>query len=233
MWTSLSGGAADLWMLTLLGAVLGLDVVSFPQAQVSRPLVAATIAGALTGNTAGGLLVGAALELIALETLPFGASRYPEWGSAAVVGGALFAEQRESAPGALTAAVLAALATAWVGGWSMVQLRKLNARWARRRLDALARGSQRTVIGLQVNGMTADLVRGGALTLLALLVMRPVVRASVSLWSVEGRLSRAVVVGAAATVAAGAAWKIFHATAGARWFFVGGLAAGLLLLALR
>ena len=31
------------------------------------------------------------LELIALETLPVGASRYPEWGSAAVVGGALFA----------------------------------------------------------------------------------------------------------------------------------------------
>ena len=233
MWTSLSGGLADLWMLTLLGAVLGLDVVSFPQAQISRPLVAATIAGALTGNVAGGLLVGAALELIALETLPFGASRYPEWGSAAVVGGALFAEQRESAPGALTAAVLAGLATAWVGGWSMVQLRKLNARWARTRLDALARGSERTVIGLQVGGMTADLVRGGVLTLLALLVMRPVVRASVSLWSVEGRVSRAVVVGVAATVAAGAAWKIFHTTAGARWFFVGGLAAGLLLLALR
>ena len=34
-----------------------------------------------------------ALELIALETLPFGASRYPEWGSASVVGGAIFASQ--------------------------------------------------------------------------------------------------------------------------------------------
>jgi hypothetical protein len=81
--------------------------------------------------------------------------------------------------------------------------------------------------------MTADLARGGLLTLLALLVMRPVVRASVTLWTVDARVSRAVVVGLAATVAAGASWKIFHATAGARWYFVGGLAGGLLLLALR
>lgn len=233
MWPSLVGDLSDLFMLTMLGALLGLDVVSFPQAQVSRPLVAATVAGFFTGNVAGGLMVGAALELIALETLPFGASRYPEWGSAAVVGGALFAEQRENIAGAMSTAVLAALATAWVGGWSMVQLRKLNARWARRRLDALARGSQRTVIGLQVAGMTADLVRGGVLTLLALLVMRPVVRASVTLWTVDGRVARAVVVGVAATVAAGAAWKIFHSIPGARWFFAGGLLAGLALLALR
>ena len=233
MWPSLVGDLSDLFMLTMLGALLGLDVVSFPQAQVSRPLVAATVAGFFTGNVAGGLMVGAALELFALETLPFGASRYPEWGSAAVVGGALFAEQRENIAGAMSTAVLAALATAWVGGWSMVQLRKLNARWARGRLDALARGSQRTVIGLQVAGMTADLVRGGVLTLLALLVMRPVVRASVSLWTVDGRVARAVVVGVAATVAAGAAWKIFHSIPGARWFFAGGLLAGLALLALR
>ena len=32
--------------LALLGALLGLDVVSFPQAMISRPLVAATLGGA-------------------------------------------------------------------------------------------------------------------------------------------------------------------------------------------
>src|ERR671933_420064 len=93
--------------LGLLGALLGLDTVSFPQAMFSRPLVAATLGGALLGAPLEGLLVGATLELIALETLPFGASRYPEWGSAAVVGGALFAEQRADIAGALTAATLA------------------------------------------------------------------------------------------------------------------------------
>ena len=81
----------DLIPLALLGGVLGLDVVSFPQAMISRPLVAATLGGALLGQASSGLLLGAALELIALETLPFGASRYPEWGSASVVGGAIFA----------------------------------------------------------------------------------------------------------------------------------------------
>ena len=36
--------------LALLGAVLGLDVVSFPQAMISRPLVAATAAATLLGD---------------------------------------------------------------------------------------------------------------------------------------------------------------------------------------
>src|SRR5579862_3071025 len=80
-----------LFPIALLGAIAGLDVVSFPQAMISRPIVAATVGGAFAGNAAAGLLVGAAVELIALETLPVGASRYPEWGSASVVAGALAA----------------------------------------------------------------------------------------------------------------------------------------------
>ena len=110
----------QLFTVSLLGAIIGLDVVSFPQAMISRPLVAATVAGLLLGDPAGGLLVGATLELIALETLPVGASRYPEWGSASVVGGALFALRPVPTSGALTMAVLGALATAWVGGWTML-----------------------------------------------------------------------------------------------------------------
>jgi len=225
--------SAELLVLTALGAVLGLDVVSFPQAQVSRPLVAATAAGAFLGNPLAGVLAGATLELIALETLPFGASRYPEWGSASVVAGALYAERGEQVVGGLTTAVLAGLATAWIGGWTMVELRKLNARWARQHLATLAAGSRRTVVGLQVAGLTADLVRGGLLTLLSFLLLRPVVHASVSLWTLDARYSRAFVAATAATVAAGAAWKIFHTTAGARWFFLGGLVAGLAMLGLR
>ena len=72
--------------LTVLGAVLGLDAVSFPQAMLSRPIVASTLGGAVVGDPLSGLLAGAALEFVALETLPVGASRYPEWGSASVVG---------------------------------------------------------------------------------------------------------------------------------------------------
>jgi mannose/fructose/N-acetylgalactosamine-specific phosphotransferase system component IIC len=223
----------DVLPLAVLGAVLGLDVVSFPQAQISRPLVAATLAGALIGHAMEGLLAGAALELIALETLPVGASRYPEWGSAAVVGGALFASQPDSTPGAMSISVLAALATASVGGWSMVALRTWNARFAGRRRDRLEYGSRGAVVGLQVLGLTADLARGGVLTMVALLAMRPIMRASLSLWTVDGRWSRAVVAGMAATVAMGAVWKLFHTTAAARWYLAGGLVLGLAILAGR
>ena len=130
----------ELLPLALLGGLLGLDVVAFPQAMISRPLVASTLTGALVGYPENGLIVGATLELIALETLPFGASRYPEWGSASVVGGALFTLHGGQLAGGLEVAVLGALATAFVGGWSMVKLRQLNARWARNSAQALEAG---------------------------------------------------------------------------------------------
>jgi PTS system mannose-specific IIC component len=212
----------DLLPVALLGGLLGLDVVSFPQAMLSRPLVAATLAGAFIGHPLDGLLAGVVLELLALETLPFGASRYPEWGSASVVGGTLFAGFGGATAGALVVAVLAALAAAWIGGWTMVVLRRANAGWAARRREALAAGSYRAVAGLQLLGMTADLARGVLLTGVALALLGPLARAVVSLWSVDIAASRAVVAGLAGTVAAGAAWKIFHTTRGARWYFLGG-----------
>jgi PTS system mannose-specific IIC component len=220
----------DFIPLAALGAVLGLDVVAFPQAMTSRPLVAATLGGALAGNAGSGLIAGATLELIALETLPFGASRYPEWGSAAVVGGALFATHAEHPAGGLTTAVLAAIATAWVGGWTMIALRRLNATWARRRRVALERGAWRTVIGLQLFGLTGDLLRGALLTFVALIALDPVVRASLALFETDARLSRAFVTAVAGTVALAAMWKILHATPRTIWYLLGGLAIGLVLL---
>lgn len=127
--------------IAVLGAVLGLDVVSFPQAMISRPIVAATLSGAMLGFPLRGLVVGVALEFFALESMPFGASRYPEWGSAAVVGGALFALTPDNTPAAMTIATLAALVTAQIGGLSMIALRRWNAQWARRQQAGIARGS--------------------------------------------------------------------------------------------
>ncbi len=220
----------DLLPLALLGGLLGLDVVSFPQAMISRPLVAATLSGALLGYPAGGLLCGAVLELIALETLPFGASRYPEWGSASVVGGAVFVTDSTSPAGSLTLAVIAALATAWFCGWTMVKLRQKNARWARAWREPIAAGARGSVIRLQLYGLTADLLRGALLTAVAFAIFAPVTEAAIRAWSGDARLSRAVVVGVAAMVASAATWKIFHSTPGARWLFLGGLALGLALL---
>jgi mannose/fructose/N-acetylgalactosamine-specific phosphotransferase system component IIC len=219
--------------LALLGGLLGMDTVTFPQAMLSRPLVAATLGGALLGAPLDGLLIGAALELIALETLPFGASRYPEWGSASVVGGALFASESRHPAGAMTIALLAALATAWVGGWTMVKLRQRNAVWAARSRAALDAGARGTVIGLQLRGLTADLVRGAALTTVAVATFAPLAEASVALWNVDATTSRAIAVGTATSVAAAAAWKLFHGSMVARWLFGAGLVFGLGIVVLR
>jgi PTS system mannose-specific IIC component len=213
--------------LALLGAVLGLDVVSFPQAMISRPLVAATLAGAVVGDPISGLLVGAVLELFALETLPVGASRYPEWGSAAVVGGGLFAQQVDASPGALCVSVLVGLVTAWISGESMVLLRRLNGQLARANLDRLAAGSARSVVGLQLAGLGGDLVRGFALSVVALGVAQPLTRLALGTWGVDQRWSQAFVVTLAAIVAGGAVWKLVHAVPRARWLFLGGLVVGL------
>jgi mannose/fructose/N-acetylgalactosamine-specific phosphotransferase system component IIC len=178
-------------------------------------------------------MMGAALELIALETLPFGASRYPEWGSASAVGGALFADTAGQPAGAMTVASLAALTTAWFGGWTMVKLRQWNARWAadsRRGLDAGARGS---VIGLQLKGMTGDLARGFLVTIAAWALFQPLASRVLAQWTVDARLSRAIVVGVATSVAAGAAWKLFHGSIAARWTFVAGLAVGFAMMVMQ
>ena len=222
----------DIVILALLGGVLGLDTVSFPQAMLSRPIVGATIAGAFMGDATAGLLVGATLELFAVDTLPFGASRYPEWGSAGVIGGTLFAKAVQFEAGRLTTSVLAALLVAWVGGWSMVQVRKLNAYWARARHDAVASGARQTVIGLQIAGLGADFVRGVVLTAVGLLALPPMQIAALQNWSSDAPFSRAMVAGAAAAVSLGAAYKLFHTVPGFRWEFLLGLAGGTALVIL-
>jgi|SRR5579862_2694925 len=225
--------AATILPLALLGALLGLDVVSFPQAMISRPIASATITGALVGQPTSGLIIGAALELIALDTLPFGASRYPEWGSASVVGGAIFSMHPSHPAGALTVALVSALATGWLGGWSMVQLRRLNAVWARQRRDAIEAGARGSIISLQLMGMTADLIRGGALTALGFAVFAPVATIAIGRWWGSAGVERTFAVAIAASVTGGAAWRLYHATIGARWFFLSGLVVGLVLLLVR
>jgi mannose/fructose/N-acetylgalactosamine-specific phosphotransferase system component IIC len=209
--------------LALLGAVLGLDVVSFPQAMIARPIVSSTVAGAFIGHSEAGLLVGVVLELIALDTLPFGASRYPEWGSAGVVGGALFAAQPSGMPGALPAAVLAALLTASISGSSMVVLRRMIATRLERSRDNIEEGSRSALLSLHLWGMTLDLVRGALVTTLAMLIFTPLVRAIVATWGSESSYARAVVVVVAAMVAGGALWKVFHSVRHVIWFFAGGI----------
>ena len=223
----------DLLPVALLGALLGLDVVTFPQAMISRPVVAATLAGAFIGSPVAGLTIGATLELLALGMLPFGASKYAEWGSASVVGGVLYAPQPGDPAGALPASVLAALLAALVSGWSMVKLRRFNAARAASERAALDAGSADAIVGLQLFGLTSDFVRGGIVTFVAMLVSGPVVAAIVRTWQSDMEFSRAIVVALAAAVAAGAVWKIFNAVQLARILFLAGFAVGIAVIVIR
>lgn len=219
--------------IALLAGLLGLDVVSFPQAMISRPIVSATISGAFFGAPIAGLVCGAALECLALEALPVGASRYPEWGSASVVAGAIAA--RGVSPtalphaGALAVSIAVGIVTAWLGGASMVKHRQLIAAFARPRLAQLAEGNRSTVVGLQLFGMTIDLVRGALIAVVAFVPAALLAGWVQAHWSLPENLTRAFVVSTVAAVAAAAVWKDFHAIRGTRRLFLLSLAVGTIL----
>lgn len=221
----------ELLPFALLGGLLGLDVVSFPQVMVSRPIVAATLAGAVAGDPLAGLTIGAFLELVALGTLPFGASRYPEWGSASVAGGVLCAAMRAdggASDGALVLAALVALVAAWAGGLSMVWLRRLNARWARVRLAQLQQGSGGAIVRLQFMGLAADFARGTLLTGLVLLVALSPLRQAIAAWDAHPVVTATLIAVVGGSVATAAVWRLFHTLPKGPWLFTGGLVLGLL-----
>lgn len=224
-------------LLTMLGAVVGLDFVSFPQAMLSRPVVASTLAGALCGSAADGLLVGVLLECFALETMPFGASRYPEWGPASVAAGAVAALPHADllAAALLTPfAVLAGLACAFLGGQTLVWLRRFNLAVAARYRDELVTGDSAAVIAVQWTGMVIDFGRAGAVTAAFVLVLIPArdylgVRVPAGASSAGTALVGAIAVG----VAGGAVWKVVHTTKGYRWWLLAGVVAGSIAAVLR
>lgn len=155
--------------LLVWGTVVAVDLVTIPQGLLSRPLVAATVAGALAGDPAAGLLVGAALELYALEVMPIGASRYPDWGPAAVAAGAAAA----AIPGAgqIGVAGLIGLPMALLGGWSMVVHRRRTARSITTQLGQVAAGDARAIWHLQRDGLLRDATRGFALASVGVVVL--------------------------------------------------------------
>jgi PTS system mannose-specific IIC component len=234
--TSAAAWWFDVLPLSMLAGVIGLDVVSFPQAMVSRPIVAATLGGAFVGAPVAGLVCGAALECLALEALPVGASQYPEWGSASVVAGAVAATGATAGAlplaGAFAVAVAIGIATAWIGGTTMVRHRQLIARFARPRLGQLAAGSRKTVVGLQLFGMTLDLVRAALLGAVMFVPGHLLATWVVGRWTVPEDLSRAIVVTCVAAVAAASVWKDFHAISGTRRLFLLSLTLGTVLVVL-
>lgn len=155
--------------VVLAGTLVGLDLASVPQAMFSRPLIAGLIGGATLGAPLPGLAIGALLELFALDTLPVGASRNPDWGPGSVAVGALAAAHRGGILAAgLLGLVLVAVLAAWAGGWFSHLVRRANAASVHEVRGALDAGDLETVRSLQRRGLLRDAARSFALTALAL-----------------------------------------------------------------
>lgn len=218
--------------VTAMGVLAGVDLVSVPQAMIARPLVAAFVGGWLLGHPEVGLLVGVLLELFALETLPVGAARYPDWGPPAVATGALVAEQAGTPVAAgiwpvLLVAVLVAALAASLGTWSMHLVRHANGAAIRRYTERLERGDPQALIALQAGGFVRDSGRSAVLTLLTLLPGGVAIRLISESWNGPAVVAEGIVLAVALGAAASSAWRLFGRGATARWLLAG-VAAGCL-----
>lgn len=148
------------------GTLVGLDLVSVPQMMIARPVVAGSIAGWILGDVEAGLRVGVLLELFALDVLPVGAVRYPDYGPAAVAAAAFAAGQPWEIGLGLSAAL--GMLVAGLGGWSLLLLRRRTTQDIQRHAAALAAGQATTIGALHYAGIARDLGRSATLTALGL-----------------------------------------------------------------
>ncbi len=213
----------SLVVLLAWGTLVGLDLVSVVQSMIARPLVAGTVSGLILGDPLAGATVGAILELFALDVLPVGAVRYPDYGIGTVAATATAAH----APGVLGTgiAVCVGLAIAYLGELSIRLVRHRNTMDVRRWSEELEAGDTPTIVKTQLCGVCRDTVRSLAVTVLGVLTAMGVYH-----WTpvtVEDTILVTVVVtGAALGAAAGGLIHAVGKGAGLRWFAVG-LAAGL------
>ena len=216
-------------LLVIWGTLVALDLVSVPQAMLSRPLVAGAVAGWLAGDVEAGLRVGVLLELFALDVLPIGAVRYPDYGPATVVAAAFAA----GAPWelGLGLSVALALVLAVLGGWTLTLVRRWNARAIQRRAAALAAGESGAIRRLQYGGLLRDAARGAVLTAGGLLAAGAVAR-----WVTLDRQTAVgltlIAIGSALAAAAGGAMRSAGHGVRLKWLLAG-LGAGTLLAVLR
>lgn len=217
--------------LVLLGTALGLDAVSVGQAMLSRPLVGATLAGLVCGEVGPGLVAGVLLEAVALETLPVGASRYPDWAPAGIVAGAVAALATPLMP-ALALALLAGIAVAWASGRSMVTLRHANGRRIAAAQGALDAGDPGVPAALIWRGIAADAARAAAMATLAVGLV-PVAVWLAARWRLDAFTTGAFTAVAALMVTASSTRQMFHGASLARPLFVGALVIGIVLVAAR
>jgi mannose/fructose/N-acetylgalactosamine-specific phosphotransferase system component IIC len=215
--------------LLLWGTLVGLDLVSVPQAMISRPIVAGVVAGLLAGDLEAGVRIGVLFELFALDVFPAGAVRYPDYGPATIAAVALGV----GTPWELGLGVSAALGLvlAVLGGWSLQVVRRWNAGAIQRQSAALAAGESSAIRRLQYGGILRDAARGLILTL-AGLVLASTIADSVRLDRQTAVAFTLVAIGSALAAAASAAFRSSGRGTRLKWL-IAGVATGIVLAVLK
>lgn len=212
-----------LW-LSLLGGWIAVDGTGAGQFMLSRPLVAAALAGWVAGDPVAGTMVGIVLEAFHLSVLPVGAARYPEGGPPAVVAGGAFALSTQL-PSALLTVVVFALLWEWTSGLSVRALRQFNVRLAARAGEALVS----TVERRHLTAVLVDFVRGVLLVAVGTAVLSALLLAVELGWGGGERVPQLVLTAAVVGLLASSV----HIFPRRRALFVAGAAAGVLLLLAR
>ncbi len=148
--------------LLVWGTLVGLDLATLAQVMISRPIVAGVVAGWIVGDAQSGLIVGAILELFAMEVLPFGAARYPDYGLGAVAASATAA----GAPDVfgIGIAVAVGLVIAYLGQTSIQFVRQRTTVDIERHRDVIDSGDVRVIYRLHGRGILRDVGRAESLT---------------------------------------------------------------------
>jgi mannose/fructose/N-acetylgalactosamine-specific phosphotransferase system component IIC len=215
-----------LWSLLIWGTVVGLDLASVLQGLFNRPLVAGAVAGVILNDPMAGLRIGATLELFALDVLPVGASRYPDYGAATVAAVTLGAGQEWTA--ALGPSVLLGLLLAHLGGWTLILQRRVTAWSIARHQAALDRGDPGVAPRIHLVGLVTDLLRSAALAVLGLSAAALLTQAPRLDVATQRALAIVVVAGGFVAVIGGALRRA--GTARRIAWLAGGMALGVLVL---
>ena len=156
-------------IMAVLGGLCYLDRTAAFQVMLHRPLVVASLTGAVFGNFAAGAQVGAVLELLYIARLPVGASIPPDDTGAALFGGAAAATGASSIgldPGSFCAILLLSVSCAEIGKFVDRSVRRINGRIAHLTLESVDRGDAVAVENGLLAGLTLFAVSGMALAIL-------------------------------------------------------------------
>lgn len=212
--------------VALMGGLVGLDTTSFPQVMISRPLVAGTLTGAILGQPMAGLAIGFVMEAFSLLTLPVGAARYPESGTATVaaVGAYTVFAPPALEPGLLALVVAFALLWEWVGGGTVVLLRRTNGRLLLEDDGVSGRELERR----HLTAMALDFARGSGVAGVGGLLAAAILWLAAPLWDLGDGVTMAVLAVLTAAMV-GTAVPLFGGIRARRYALLAGLVAGVAL----